>query len=100
MSTSTQGEKLKIMRESERLNRKEMSQLVGIPYASLTGYELERMKMTLEVGMKIFQHPKFKKYMMWFMNNEIAPEAGQIAPALAHYGQEDKESVPLQKNAG
>lgn len=48
------------MRESERLNRKEMSELVDIPYGSLTGYELERMKMTLEVGMKIFNHPKFK----------------------------------------
>lgn len=60
MSTNTQGEKLKLMRESERLNRKEMSELVDIPYGSLTGYELERMKMTLEVGMKIFNHPKFK----------------------------------------
>ncbi|WP_425286318.1 transcriptional regulator [Candidatus Fukatsuia endosymbiont of Tuberolachnus salignus] len=70
------------MRESERINRREMSELVDIPYGSLTGYELERVKMTVEVGMKIFRHPKFNKYMMWFMTDQVSPEAGQIAPAL------------------
>ncbi|OWF73304.1 transcriptional regulator [Yersinia frederiksenii] len=100
MSICTQGEKLKLMRESERLNRREMSELVDIPYGSMTGYELERMKMTLEVGMKIFNHPRFKKYMMWFMTGDISPESGQIAPALAHYGQSETISCPSDKKIG
>lgn len=100
MSICTQGEKLKLMRESERLNRREMSELVDIPYGSMTGYELERMKMTLEVGMKIFNHPRFKKYMMWFMTGDTAPDSGQIAPALAHSGLAETISSPSDQKIG
>lgn len=56
--------------------------------------------MTLEVGMKIFNHPKFKKYMMWFMTGDIAPESGQIAPALAHYGQDETTSQHSDQKIG
>jgi transcriptional regulator with XRE-family HTH domain len=33
------NEKLAIMRESERMNRKEFSDLTGVPYSSLSSYE-------------------------------------------------------------
>ncbi|KAE9850255.1 helix-turn-helix domain-containing protein, partial [Escherichia coli] len=33
------SEKLKLMRESERLNRREVSDLTGVPYSSLSSYE-------------------------------------------------------------
>lgn len=96
----SQAEKLKLMRESERLIRKDFARIVNIPYSSMTGYETERVKMTVEVAMKIFNHPQFKKYMMWFMTGEIAPEVGQIAPALAHYGQENTISNQSEKKIG
>ncbi|MEN3261972.1 helix-turn-helix transcriptional regulator [Sodalis endosymbiont of Spalangia cameroni] len=99
MSTSN-AEKILLMRESERINRKKFSELVGVPYSSVSSYEHGRKEMGLSVAKKIFSHPRFQKYTLWFFTDQIAPEAGQIAPALAHYGQEDKESVPLQKNAG
>ncbi|MGJ0625471.1 helix-turn-helix domain-containing protein [Xenorhabdus bovienii] len=85
MSTAI-GEKIKLIRESERLNRRQLSELVDIPYSSLTYYESGRTVPDVTVVMKIFNHQKFKKYTMWFMTDEIAPEAGQIAPALAHIG--------------
>lgn len=69
------------MRESERMNRKEMSQLLDIPYSSLANYEAGRMKMSFEAGSKIFKHPRFRKYRDWFMFDEVNPEAGQVAPA-------------------
>lgn len=100
MSISTQGEKLKVMRESERLNRREMSDLVNIPYGSLTGYELERMKMTLEVATKIFKNPRFRKYRDWFMFDEVSPEAGQIAPVLAHFGQDETGCLASNQKTG
>ncbi|CAI0968351.1 helix-turn-helix domain-containing protein [Serratia proteamaculans] len=99
MSTYEQSEKLTLMRESERMNRKEMSQLLDIPYSSLANYEAGRMKMSFEAGSKIFKHPRFRKYRDWFMFDEINPEAGQIAPVLAHFGQDSTTSPQSgQKN--
>lgn len=92
--------KLIIMRESERLNRRQFSDLVDIPYGSLTYYETNRSKPPTEVTMKILSHPKFLKYTMWFMTGEVAPEVGQIAPALAHCGQEITTSSHSEKKTG
>ncbi|WP_140920188.1 helix-turn-helix domain-containing protein [Limnobaculum xujianqingii] len=100
MSTYEKSEKLKLIRESERLNKKEMSQLVDIPYSSLANYESGRMKMSFDAGAKIFKLERFRKYRDWFMFDEIDPEAGQIAPALAHYGQGETTSQRLGKKTG
>lgn len=92
--------KLIDMRESERLNRRQFADLIDIPYGSLTYYETNRSKPPTEVTMKILSHPKFIKYTMWFMTGEIAPEAGQIAPALAHIGLTQSESDHSEKKIG
>ncbi|MDR3434049.1 MAG: helix-turn-helix transcriptional regulator [Rouxiella aceris] len=84
------SEKIKLIRESERLNRKEFSELTGVPYSTLSSYETRSKGMSAEAAMKILSHPKFMKYTLWFMTDEIAPESGQIAPVLAHYGQDNK----------
>ncbi|GAB5991285.1 helix-turn-helix transcriptional regulator [Aeromonas enteropelogenes] len=86
MSTS-QGEKLRLIRESERLSRREVADLTGINYASYLGYESDKSKMPFEAGSKLFKVERFRKYRDWFMFDEISPEAGQIAPVLAHFGQ-------------
>ncbi|MFQ6288426.1 XRE family transcriptional regulator [Yersinia enterocolitica] len=98
--SSTQGEKLKLIRESERLNRRELTDLVGIPYGSYANYELDKMKMSFEAGVKIFKHPRFRKYQSWFMFDEVNPAAGQIAPALSLSGPEITELSQSEKNAG
>ncbi|WP_213132203.1 helix-turn-helix domain-containing protein [Citrobacter sp. FP75] len=87
MSTSI-GEKLGLIRESERLNRRQFAEISGVPYSSLTYYESGRTTPPTDVTMKILQHPRFMKYTLWFMTDQISPESGQIAPALAHYGQD------------
>ncbi|CAI0937848.1 Uncharacterised protein [Serratia quinivorans] len=95
----TQSEKLKLIRESERLKPKQAADLVGINYNTYHGYEAGKMKMSMEAGMKFFKHPRFRKYRDWFMFDEINPEAGQIAPALAHFGQDSTTSPQSgQKN--
>ncbi|POW31954.1 transcriptional regulator [Pectobacterium atrosepticum] len=48
--------------------------------------------MSMEAGMVFFKHPRFRKYRDWFMFDETNPEAGQIAPALAHIGQDETKS--------
>ncbi|WP_409309004.1 helix-turn-helix domain-containing protein [Pectobacterium sp. B1J-3] len=100
MSTYEQCEKLSLIRESERLNKKEMSQLIDIPYSSLANYEAGRMKMSFEAGAKLFKHPRFRKYRDWFMFDETNPEAGQIAPALAHIGQDETKSHQSDQKIG
>jgi len=100
MSTYDSHEKLALIRESERMNRREMSQLLDIPYSSLSNYESGRMKMSFEVGAKIFKHPRFRKYQNWFMYDEVDPAAGQIAPVLSLSGQEQIISAQSVKKSG
>ncbi|MCD9519475.1 helix-turn-helix domain-containing protein [Photobacterium phosphoreum] len=99
MSIST-SEKLIVMRESERLTRKAMSELTGISYSSLTNYELNRGDMGFKVAQLILNHPKFSKYTMWFMLDQVSPKIGQISPALSHCGQEEIIQNPSDKTVG
>ncbi|HIF0154374.1 TPA: helix-turn-helix domain-containing protein [Klebsiella pneumoniae] len=99
MSTSI-SEKLKLIRESERINRRQFSDLTGIAYSTLSGYEAGTKSASLEPIMKIFQHPRFMKYTMWFMTDQISPESGQIAPALAHFGQDATTSQHSDQKTG
>ncbi|AND12212.1 TPA: helix-turn-helix transcriptional regulator [Proteus mirabilis] len=94
------NEKLKLIRESERLNVKQAADLVGINYVTYHGYESGKAKMSIESAMKFFKHPRFRKYRDWFMFDEINPEAGQIAPALAHSGLNDNPSSQSSKKTG
>ena len=56
------SEKLKLIRESERLNRKEFSELTGVAYSSLSSYESRSKNAGVEAIMKVLQHPRFTKY--------------------------------------
>ena len=92
--------KLALIRESERLNRKQFSEITGVPYSSLTYYESGRTIPPTDVAMKSLQHPRFSKYTLWFMTEQISPEAGQIAPALAHFGQQTTTSPHSDQKTG
>ena len=94
------NEKLKLIRESERLNVKQAADLVGINYVTYHGYESGKAKMSLESAMKFFKHLQFRKYRDWFMFDEVNPDAGQIAPALAHSGQDNTQSSHSEKKIG
>ena len=94
------SEKLKLIRESERLNRKEFSELTGVAYSSLSSYESRSKNAGVEAIMKVLQHPRFTKYTLWFMTDQVAPEAGQIAPALAHFGQNETTSPHSGQKTG
>ena len=93
-------EKMKLLRESERLNRREFSELTGVPYSSLSSNESGHKSPGVETIMKILQHPRFTKYTLWFMTDQISPESGQIAPALAHFGQETTTSPQSEQKTG
>ncbi|WP_145481852.1 MULTISPECIES: helix-turn-helix domain-containing protein [Yersinia] len=96
----SQSEKLKLIRDSERLNTKQVAELIGLNYYSYHGYESGKTKMPMEAGIKLFKHPRFRKYRDWFMFDEINPAAGQIAPALSPDGQNGIISTHSGKEIG
>lgn len=95
------GEKLKIMRESERLTSlPETAKMLGVNRDALWRWENEKTIPNAEVIEKILSHQVFEKYALWFVTGKIAPDAGQIAPALSRYGQEKADSDRSEQKAG
>jgi DNA-binding XRE family transcriptional regulator len=88
----SQGEKLRLIRFSEQLNKKELTDLIEVNYTTYHGYENDKSRMTLDSAIKIFGHPRFHKYQDWFLYDRTDPSRGQIAPALAHSLQDDATS--------
>lgn len=77
------SEKLKLMRESERLTSlPETAQMLGLSRDALWRYENGKTVPNADVITSIISNPKFEKYALWFITGKIAPEVGQIAPAL------------------
>lgn len=87
-----QNEKLKLIRDSERLKSKEVADIIGVNYGTYNGYELGKSKMSLDAAIKMFGHPRFHKYQDWFMYDRTDPARGQIAPALALYMPDETDS--------
>ncbi|HCQ7474781.1 MULTISPECIES: helix-turn-helix transcriptional regulator [Klebsiella] len=95
------AEKLKIMRESERLTSlPDAAKMLGLNRDALWRYEAGKTIPNTEVIMSILNHPRFEKYALWFITGKIAPESGQIAPALAHFGQDETTSQPSDQKTG
>ncbi|CDL84580.1 helix-turn-helix domain-containing protein [Xenorhabdus cabanillasii] len=90
------SEKLKLMRESERLTSlPETAQLLGLNRDALWRYENGKTMPNAEIITSIISHPRFEKYALWFVTGKTAPEIGQIAPALydpKNYEQEEKSA--------
>uniref|UniRef100_A0A3B0M272 HTH cro/C1-type domain-containing protein n=1 Tax=Arsenophonus endosymbiont of Trialeurodes vaporariorum TaxID=235567 RepID=A0A3B0M272_9GAMM len=84
--SSEYGKKLKDIRHAEGLTQPEFSALTGISLGAIRNYETGQSGVGLNVIDKIVKNPKLNKYTMWLMSDKTAPSAGQIAPALAHYG--------------
>lgn len=99
MSTD-QSVKLKLIRDSERLKSKDVSDLIGVNYYTYFSWESGKSKMSMEGGMKMFKHPRFRKYRDWFMFDETDPEAGQIAPVLSLSGPDPITSPQSEKKSG
>lgn len=93
------AEKLKIMRESERLTSlPEAAKMLGLNRDALWRYEAGKTIPNTEVIMSILNHPRFEKYALWFITGKIAPESGQIAPALALWARRNNVSALRPEN--
>ncbi|HAJ5725095.1 TPA: helix-turn-helix transcriptional regulator [Escherichia coli] len=95
------GEKIRAIRDAEGLSRTQFFELTGIPAGTQKHYEMGRREgVGSEILLKITQHPRFAKYTLWLMTDKTAPQAGQIAPALAHIGPESTGSDHSETQTG
>lgn len=102
MSTAI-GKKIREIRETEGLTRKQFFELTGIPETAQKNYERGiTEKIGIDTVMKITNHPRFKKYTLWLMSedDEAYSEAEQISPALSPSGQNSTSSRQKRKKAG
>lgn len=77
------GSKLKEVRLTERLTQSEVCDISGIKLETWKGYEYGRSKSVSSIELlKLTKHPRFKKYALWLVTDETAPECGQISPII------------------
>lgn len=82
------------------MSRAAFCEAVGVPYSTIQNNEKKGKEPSAGVLIKILSHPTFAKYRDWLMFDTTDPATGQIAPALAHFGQERSEPAHSEKKTG
>lgn len=98
--SSSYGEKLKEIRNAEGLTQPALSELTGVSLGAIRNYETGQRDVGLSVLDKIIKHERFRKYTLWLMTDQIAPESGQISPALSPDGQNSITNHQSGKKVG
>ncbi|EIT7186288.1 helix-turn-helix domain-containing protein [Serratia marcescens] len=99
--SSDLGEKIRLIREAEGLTRDEFEQLTGVPAGNTKRYETGRIKsIGSDFLTKITLHPRFSKYTLWLMSDLVAPESGQISPALSPDGSNNTSDHQKDQKVG
>lgn len=77
------GNKIKLIREAEKMAQFDFCVETGINIATLRNCEQgRRVSLGSNELLKITEHSQFKKYTLWLMTGETAPEVGQISPDI------------------
>ncbi len=94
------AQKLRAIRKAEGLTQAKFCEISGIALGTVKNYEGGHQEPGINVVMQVTHSKQFEKYTLWLMTDKTAPQAGQIAPALAHIGQESTESDHSEKQTG
>ncbi|CQJ09635.1 TPA: helix-turn-helix transcriptional regulator [Yersinia enterocolitica] len=86
--SSDLGEKVKAIRKAEGLSQVQFCEATGISISTVKKYETGLLEPGGGTLMKITTHSQFKKYTMWLMTGDAAPEIGQVSPDLSPDGPE------------
>ncbi|MDA5522284.1 helix-turn-helix domain-containing protein [Yersinia kristensenii] len=98
--SSDLGEKVKAIRKVEQLSQVQFCEVTGISISTVKKYETGLLEPGGGTLMKITKHPQFKKYTMWLMTGDVAPEIGQISPDLSPNGPESTSATPKGQKVG
>ncbi|HBV9014858.1 TPA: helix-turn-helix transcriptional regulator [Citrobacter freundii] len=94
------AQKLRAIRKAEGFTQAKFSEISGIAKGTIKNYESGQQEPGIQVVLQITQSKLFEKYALWLMTDKTAPQAGQIAPALAHIGQDTTKSDQSEKQTG
>lgn len=94
------AQKIRAIRKAEGLTQSKFCEISGLALSTLKNYEGGHAEPGLQVVLRITNTPLLQKYTLWLMTDKTAPQAGQIAPAFAHIGQEQIESDHSEKKIG
>ncbi len=94
------SEKLLAIRKAEGLTQQRFASITGISLSTIKNYETGQRPARSEVMERVARTTMFSKYAMWLLLDEIAPSAGQIAPALAHSGTNGGEAQKQRRKTG
>lgn len=94
------AQKLRAIRKAEGLTQAKFCEISGIALGTVKNYEGGHQDPGINVVMQVTNAKQFEKYTLWLMTDKTAPQAGQIAPALAHIGPESTESDQSEKQTG
>ncbi|MEI7063968.1 helix-turn-helix transcriptional regulator [Dickeya chrysanthemi] len=94
------SQKLKAIRKAEGLTQAKFCEISGIALGTLKNYEGGHQEPGIQVVLQVTNTRQFEKYTLWLMTDKTAPEAGQIAPALAHIGPDETKSHQSNQNVG
>lgn len=75
------GEKFKLIRATTGLNQIKFAELIDINISSYKKYESGHTEVGAPALLTVANHPQFKKYALWLVTGETAPDAGQYAPS-------------------
>ncbi|AZC72337.1 helix-turn-helix transcriptional regulator [Pseudomonas chlororaphis] len=72
--------KMKAIRAKEGLTQSEFCEMLEISISSWKKYDAGITDMGLAPFLKVANHPRFKKYALWLVTGDVAPESGQVSP--------------------
>ncbi|HAS8351690.1 TPA: XRE family transcriptional regulator [Vibrio vulnificus] len=94
------GDKILIIRKSEGLSRRELSEMTGISANNLKNYELLGRQIPAETLTILLGHPRFEKYTLWLMTGKTNEAMGQVSPTLSPDGAEKELSHQSERKIG
>lgn len=74
------AQKLKAMRTREGMTQSEFCKEVELSLSTYKKWEASLFEMGYGSLTKVTSHPRFKKYTLWLMTGDVAPECGQVSP--------------------
>ncbi|WGM05004.1 helix-turn-helix domain-containing protein [Arsenophonus nasoniae] len=92
------SEKLKKIRKAEGLTQVKFCEISGIALGTLKNYEGGHQEPGIQVVLQVTHNPRFKKYTLWLMADEINPKAGQIEPAFSLNGSDVSKKKEQKKS--
>ncbi|MBI0277297.1 helix-turn-helix transcriptional regulator [Hafnia alvei] len=98
--SSEYDKKLKAIRKAEGYTQASFAELTGINIGTIKNYEVGKREVGLSVIDRILKLEPFKKYTMWLMTGDTAPEIGQISPALSPDGSNSISNHQKGQKAG